>query len=307
MRKRIAILLTCILTLFYGQSPGQLFNGGHELNYSKYYPLNEYDYKADTFLTNDLSSFLDAIDTNSNTIYHKLATNSDCRIYKVNGDTIKSYKYNLSKRAFTSVEFFVYNSNKLIALYIDCTDYYFDRTSIPVTAIQFFYNANNELTDKLTYYQKKYSAGINEFSSFHLQDFKLESAIHYKKKKTKYNTYIFGQECIGKEYFRSYDTAVLDNKGLLVRFNSYADNRALGCPMGLFVNDILDYSYRKDSVTVTFTQKNCLIPGIDKKCEVYAEAYISTSRRKYVATRFNYELCAQIRNTSKQQKSYILR
>jgi hypothetical protein len=295
-----------MLPFFYGKVSGQMFDYYNELDYIKYYPLNEHNTQTDTFSTNDLSAFLNAMDTTENAIYRKLNKNDFCRIYKISGDTIKSFKYDFRKRAFSSIELFVYNSNKLIQLYIDCTDYHYNKNSISFTAIQFFYK-NNELTDKLTYYQGNYSFPITEFSSFDLSNFKITSAINYKIAKTKSNTYITGQECIGPENFRSRDTLIYNSKGLLMKYNSYADNRALGCPMGLFVNDIFEYNYLKDSVTITFTQTHRQFPGVDKKCEVYAEPYIYTMKQKYTDMKFNYILCAQLRNTSKKWKNYVIK
>jgi hypothetical protein len=301
MKKLILIILTFLTT----KSFGQLFNYRNELDFIKFYPSNKNI--IDTFSSLNLLDYLNNLDTINNTIYQKLTANDYTRIYKMNGDTIKSYKYNFKKREFTSVEVFVYNHHNQIEFYIDCTDYYFDKKKIPVEAIQFFYNSENELTDKLVYYQQNYNSNINEYSTFDLQNFKLTSAKNYTLKKSQTKTLIFSKECIGKENFRSYDTTIVNNKGLIIKHNSYADKRALGCLMGLNVNDICEYSYLKDSVELISTQTHCTFPGENKKCIEYAEPYISKSKRKYYEFAYNYRLCKQLRNNMKKQEQYIIK
>jgi hypothetical protein len=303
MKKSIFI----ILTFFYSQLSGQIFNYWSELDHIKFYPLNNDCISVDTFSTQNLSELLNNLDATDNSIYRALTAHDYTKIFKINGDTIKSFKYNFKRHEFTSIELFVYNHNKQIELYIDCTDYYFDKNRIPVETIQFFYNNKNELTDKLVYYQQSYKSTINENSIFDLKNFKLTSVINYKVKKTKSNIFVFGKECIGKENFRSYDTMIVNNKGLIIKYNSYADNRALGCPMGLYVNDICEYSYNKDSVELVSTQTNCRFQGINKKCDEYAEPFISKTKRKYYDYRFNYILCTQLRNRTKNEDHYIIK
>jgi hypothetical protein len=301
-------LILILLTFFYVHVSGQVFNYRNELDYAKYYPLNEKNNVADTFSTQNLLQYFSNIGTSNSKIYKELINTNYSRVYYAIGDTIKSLRYNFSTKQFSSLEVFIYNKNKQIELYFDCNDYYFDKKRITVSAIQFFYNRNYELTDKLAYYLQSYNSTIDEFSFFDLKKFELTSAINYQIERTKSKTFIFGKECMGKKNFRSKDTLTIsNNNGFLLKFNSYADNRSLGCPMGLYVNDIFEYAYAKDSVTITEKQIRCEFPGVINKCDVFAEPYITTTKRKFFNFGFNYFACINLRNTNKIRTTYILK
>lgn len=300
-----AVLLIALI-LFHVPSLAQVFDYFHCFSLSKYYPLNINKSQEDTLITSDLTARLNSLDTNDVSALWKLRTIKDKRIYKLQRDTVKSFKYNIRKHEFTSVELFVYNAQSKIALYIDCTDYYFDKNQIPASATQFFYNDKGKLTDKLEYYQSHYSAPLNEHSSFDLKNFRLQSAINYSVKKTKRRVLVFSNECYGPENYRSHDTMVINDKGLIVKHNSYADNRALGCPMGYHVNDTWRYLYDKDSVTIFYTRMHCLYPGTNGECVRYAEPEIGSTMEKFGDLKFNYISNANLRNRSRRYDGYIL-
>jgi hypothetical protein len=300
-------ILFIFLSFYCGQLKAQVFNSWNELDYKKYYPFYSDSEIVDSFVTENLFEYLSKIDTTNSIIYKRINSENNVRIYKISRDTIKSFYYSFKRKEFTSLEVYVYNKNNLIEFYFDCTDYYFDEKRIPVSATKFFYNINNELVAKNNYYLQYYQSVINETSSFKIKDFKLTSSMTYTRKKTNSKTYIYGKENIGSANFRSKDTLIINNKGLITKFNSYADNKSLGCPMGLYVNDICEYVYKNDSVDLINKQIHCEFPGAIKKCEIFAEPYVTINTRSFSAYKFNYLLCIKLRNNIKETNNYVVK
>lgn len=287
-------LITIFILHFTIQVKCQEFNYYKELDYIKYYPFYKETIDTNLIFTENLNLFLDNLDTTSK-IYKKLNSNGNSRIYSIKGDTIKSLKYNFKTHEFVSIELFVYNPQRKICFYIDCTDYYFDKKNIPVKAVQFFYN-KNELVDKLTYYHQTYMQQINFYSTFIIDQYKLTSAIHYTYKTSKQNLIIFGKECMGKESYRDFDTTLIDNFGYIKKYNSFAKQRALGCPMGLHVNDTYEYKYLKDSVDIIFTRTHCFGTDMQGNCVGQDEPQTETDKRKFIKLNYNYFDCMKMKN-----------
>ncbi len=272
----------------------------------KYYPALNIDSNAIYFQANDLNDFLSNLDTNGNEIYKRLVENRYRRLYFIAGDTIKSLRYNFKTREFVSLEVFAYNQNQQIVRYIDCSDYYFDKQKIYVQIEDFFYDEQKRIIDKLVYYNYHYHDPIYPNSSFNLEDFKLTNAIHYSYRNNKDQTIVFAKECMGKENFRSFDTIIINRKGYIVRFNSFAKQRALGCPMGLHVNDIFDYKYHSDSVETKYIQIKCM--GTDKNgvCVSYDDPVIHITNSKVDKYELNYFGIISLRNNRLKFKKQLL-
>ncbi|MFM2386883.1 MAG: hypothetical protein RL660_1640 [Bacteroidota bacterium] len=273
----------------------QVFNYYGEFDFSKYYPLQAANMNDSVINTSNLDSMLVNVDTNSSIIYRKLQANSSARIYCKNGDTIKSLRYSFRTHEFTSIELFVYDAQNRIHLYIDCTDYYFNKSKIPVNTEVFYYE-DNKLIDKLVYYTSKYEQSIGLASTFDLDKYKLTSSMHYTYQKTKTGLNIYSKECIGDTQFRDYDTTVLDRLGYIKQFNSFAQRRALGCPMGNNVNDIFTYDYSTDSVTITATRKTCMASDQGGNCFGASQYKLASRTRQFSKERYNYYECEAIRN-----------
>jgi len=189
-------------------------------------------------------------------------------IYRKINDTLYRLRYRANTTELYSLEKFVYNKQGKILQYLICCDYYFKKDNFTVELEDFYYD-QNILQSKLRYYKGDYNGIINEKIKIAATDLELTDAISYSYKIFKGNKIVIGKQNVGKQEWRETDTALLDKKNRIIKFNSFAKMASLGCPVGNNVNKVTEYKYSDTSLTITSYTTHCIAPLSDFKCFQY--------------------------------------
>jgi hypothetical protein len=280
MKKIVVIFLGCLaLAICHAQERDPIQN---EIISDKYYPENLLIKQNKIKFVIDSSNYIlpskrsiKAYDEEGRVtgyFYHDIEKFNDPYVYKKSGDTLLRLKYRNDNTELYSYERFIYNGRGQILSYLECCDYYFEKGKFPVSYQEFYYNEENNLKSKLSYYKRDYNGVISGHHSITASELDLTDVVYYSFKKLKNgNVLVIGKHALGKPDWRATDSMLFDTKKRIIRFNSYAKMAWLGCPSGAQVNKIADYAYTDSSVTITTYTIDCKWPLSDTECAEYSK------------------------------------
>jgi len=188
-------------------------------------------------------------------------------VYIKRADTIFRQRYDQHKTELLHFERFVYNSKGQILSYLDCANYYFKSDSYYAGYDEFYYDEQSRLKTKLHYFNEEYPGKVSDTIDIKPAQLQLNDVIYFSYKKLKTgNKLIIGKHAIGEPDRRAIDSFLYDNKNRLLRFNSFVKIGVIGELVRNNLNNITDYRYKGDSLTISTYYTYCQVPLANSDC-----------------------------------------
>ena len=269
-----SLLFTLILATCLGQDINPYTK---EPFYDKYYPENKIIKRSRIKYVIDSSEFIspsninvkfyDTIGRLIGDINHSTDNFDNPFSYRKTGDTTFRLKYNGDKTKLICFERFVHNNKGLIISYLDCCNYYFKDDNYYVGYEEFYYDENNKLKTKLTYFKEDYPGKVSDKTAIKPTDLELNDVVYYSYKTLNNgNKLIIGKHALEKPEWRATDSTILNKQNRIIRFNSFTKMGTMGELVLNNINRITKYTYKGDSLTITDYTTYCRTPVSNFEC-----------------------------------------
>jgi len=181
-------------------------------------------------------------------------------VYRKVGDT--TYRSFYYKDTLKYYERFVHNNKGQIVNYLSCRNYLLNPNSYCVYFDAFYYDENNKLQSKLSYYDENFPGKVADNAIIKPTGLKLLDVINYSYKTlANGNKLIIGKHTFGNDYMRATDSSTYDRQNRIIRSSSFSKKGGGGCAAYYNTNGITLYEYSGAKVKITCYSTYCR--GVD--------------------------------------------